>query len=106
MFDLKKLQKMQAELQEKMTSMQDELAQKQVEGSAGGGMVKVIATGSQEIVDVKIDPEAVDPDDIEMLQDLFVAAANAALAKAKELSQDSMSKIMPGGMGGLPGMPF
>jgi DNA-binding YbaB/EbfC family protein len=106
MFDLKKLQKMQAELQEKMATMQDDLAEQQVEGSSGGGMVKVIATGSQEIVDVKIDPEAVDPDDIEMLQDLFVAAANAALAKAKDLSQDSMSKIMPGGMGGLPGMPF
>ena len=106
MFDLKKLQQMQAELQDKMSSMQDDLAEQKVEGSSGGGMVKVIATGSQEIVDVQIDPEAVDPDDIEMLQDLFVAAANAALEKAKALSQDSMSKIMPGGMGNLPGMPF
>jgi DNA-binding YbaB/EbfC family protein len=105
MFDMKKLQRMQKDLQEKMSSMQDELADQRVEGTAGGGMVKVAVTGNQEIVEVTINPEAVDPEDVEMLQDLFIAAANQAIEKSKELSQQSMSKVMPGGTG-IPGMPF
>lgn len=105
MFDFKKLQKMQKEMQDKMSTMQDELGKQQVEGVAGGGMVKVIVTGNQEVVDVKIDPQAVDPEDIEMLQDLIVAAANAAMEKAKALSQKSLSSIMPAGVN-LPGLPF
>lgn len=105
MFDVKKLQKMQKDLQEKMSTMQDDLADQTVEGTSGGGMVSVTVTGNQEILEVKIDPEAVDPDDIEMLQDLFIAATNQAIEKSKELSQQSMSKIMPGGTG-IPGLPF
>lgn len=105
MFDLKKLQKMQRDLQERMSSMQEELAAQRVEGSAGGGMVQVTATGTQEILDIKIQPEAVDPNDIEMLQDLIIAAANDALEKARQLSQQSMARIMPGGAG-LPSLPF
>ncbi|OPZ02231.1 MAG: Nucleoid-associated protein [candidate division BRC1 bacterium ADurb.BinA364] len=106
MLDLKKLQQMQRELQERMESMQENLGHERVEGVAGGGMVKVIVNGRFEVVDVQINPEAVDPDDVEMLQDLFVAAANAAIAQARELSQQNMAKIMPAGMGGLPGLPF
>jgi len=105
MFDLKKLQKMQRELQERMSSMQDDLSSQRVEGSSGGGMVVATVTGTQELVDLKIDPEAVDAEDIEMLQDLIIAACNDALEKARELSQQSMSKIMPGGAN-LPGLPF
>lgn len=105
MFDMKKLQRMQKEMQDKMASMQDDLASERVEGTSGGGMVKFIVTGNQEVIDVEIDPEAVDPDDIEMLQDLIVAAANTAIEKSKSLSQDSMSKILPSGMN-LPGLSF
>ncbi|MCX7016958.1 MAG: YbaB/EbfC family nucleoid-associated protein [Candidatus Sumerlaeota bacterium] len=105
MFDLKKLQRLQKDLQDKMASVQEELAEQKVEGSAGGGMVRATVTGSQELIDLKIDKQAVDPEDVEMLQDLVIAAVNDALEKAKELSQQSMAKIVPGGAG-IPGLPF
>ncbi len=105
MFDFKKLQKMQQEMQEKMGSIQDDLGKQRVEGSSGGGMVKAIVTGNQELVDLQIAKDAVDPDDVEMLQDLVIAAVNQAMAKAKEVSQQSYSKIMPSGTG-IPGLPF
>jgi DNA-binding YbaB/EbfC family protein len=84
------------ELQDKMARMQEELAQKTVESSAGGGMVTVVANGHQEIVSLKIDPQVVDPQDIEMLQDLVVAAINDALRKAQELAAGEMGKIAGG----------
>jgi len=96
MFDVKQLQKMQKELQDRMTKVQDELKDKTVEGSAGGGMVTATANGNQELVALKVKPEAVDPDDVEMLEDLVVAAVNIALEKAKELNQDQMSKVAGG----------
>jgi len=98
------------ELQKKMEQLQDELLEKRVEGSAGGGMVTAVVNGKGDMVDVKIDPETVDPDDVEILEDLIVAAVNQAREKARQLAQEEMSKItggiMPQGMGGmkLPGL--
>jgi len=91
-------------LQAQMAKVQEELAEKTVEGSAGGGMVTVIATGKQEVVRVSIDSEVVDPNDIEMLQDLVVAAVNDALRKAQEMVTREMSKLT-GGLGiNIPGL--
>jgi hypothetical protein len=96
MFDLKQLQKMQKELADRMERVQEELKAKTVEASAGGGIVTATANGAQELVAVKIKPEAIDADDIEMLEDLVVAAVNLAMEKAKELNQDEMSKVTGG----------
>jgi len=89
-------------LQKKMMEMQEELKKKVVEASAGGGMVKVKATGGQEIVAIEIDPNVVDPKDVQMLQDLILAATNEALKKAKDMVQEEMSKLT-GGLN-LPGL--
>ena len=97
---MKQIQKMQQE----MEKIQEELANKTVEGTAGGGMVKVTANGKQEILEVKIDPEVVNKDDVEMLQDLIVAAVNQAREKAQELANEEMSRLT-GGLK-IPGMPF
>ena len=102
MFDLKQLQKMQKELQERMEKVQEDLKTKTVDASAGGGMVTATANGNQELVAVKIQKEAIDEDDIEMLEDLVVAAVNLALEKSKELNQDELSKLT-GGMR-IPGL--
>jgi hypothetical protein len=96
MFDLKQLQKMQKELQDRMAQVQEELKTKMVEASSGGGMVTAIANGDQELVAVKIRKEAIDEDDLEMLEDLVVAAVNLALEKAKELNQSELSKVTGG----------
>ena len=100
-FDMQRLMKEAQKLQTEMARIEEELANKTVEGTAGGGMVKAVVTCGNEVKSVEIAPEVVDPDDIEMLQDLVVAALNAALAKAKETSQDEMGKVT-GGMG-MPG---
>ncbi|AKM17400.1 YbaB/EbfC family nucleoid-associated protein [Geobacillus sp. FSL K6-0789] len=89
---LKQMQKMQKEMQK----AQEELAEKTVEGTAGGGMVTVIANGHKQILEVKIKEEVVDPDDIEMLQDLVLAATNDALKKADELANDMMGQFTKG----------
>jgi len=94
---MKQVQKMQRE----MAKLQEELEQRTVESSAGGGVVTVVATGKKEIKEIKIKPEAVDPDDIEMLEDLIFAAVNGALNEAEEMMTKEMSKIT-GGLG-LPG---
>ena len=91
-------------LQAQMAKVQEEMAARTVEGSAGGGMVTVIANGKQEVVSIKIDPEVVDPNDIEMLQDLVVAAANDALKKAQEMVSNEMSKLTGGLNLNLPGL--
>ena len=98
---MKQAQKMQRQMEE----AQKELEEKEVEAAAGGGAVKVKVSGKKEIVAVTIDPEVVDPDDIEMLEDLIMAATNEAFRKLDEESQSSMAKIT-GGMGGLGGLPF
>ena len=89
---MKQAQKLQA----KMVKLQEELAEKTVETSAGGGMVKVIANGKQQIISIKIEKEVVDPEDVEMLQDLVLAAVNDALAKSQEMVSGEMSKLTGG----------
>jgi|SRR5512137_609843 nucleoid-associated protein EbfC len=83
-------------LQEKMAKIQEELATKTVESSAGGGMVTAVMNGRQELVSLKLEPQVVDPQDIEMLQDLIVAAVNDALRKAQELAASDMGKLAGG----------
>jgi DNA-binding YbaB/EbfC family protein len=91
------------EMQEKMKSMQEELARKQVSADAGGGMVTAIVNGRLELVKVRIDKSKIDPNDTEMLEDLVVAAVSAAQNKAAEMMKDEMSK-MAGDLGLPPGM--
>ncbi len=90
------------EFQKKMKQMQEELSKKVVEATSGGGMVTVTANGKQEVLSIKIDPEVVKPDDIEMLEDLILAAVNEAKRKADELAKEEMKKIT-GGMN-IPGL--
>lgn len=104
MFDFKNFQKLQKDLQEQMEGMEKELGEQKVEATSGGGVITVVANGVQEILSVKIKPEAVDPDDIEMLEDLVLAAVNSAIQKSKDLNQNKMSRIMGGFK--LPGLPF
>lgn len=104
MLDMKKYKKLSKDLQTGMESMQDELAKVIVEGASGGGALKITANGNQEILKVEIKREAVDPDDVEMLADLFRAAANQALEKSKEIQQERINKLT-GGMN-LPNLPF
>ncbi|MFS0645381.1 YbaB/EbfC family nucleoid-associated protein [Siminovitchia sp. 179-K 8D1 HS] len=89
---MKQMQKMQ----KKMAKAQEELGEKRIEGTAGGGMVTVIVSGHKEVLEVKIDEEVVNPDDIEMLQDLVLAATNDALKKAEELTSQTMGQFTKG----------
>jgi len=95
---LKQAQKLQADL----ARLQEELGSRTVEGTAGGGMVKARATGKQEILSIEIEKEVVDPEDLEMLQDLVTAAVNEALRKARELAAEEMGRLT-GGVG-IPGL--
>jgi hypothetical protein len=90
------MMKQAQKLQTKMMKMQDELSDRTVEGSSGGGMVKVVASGKQQIVSIELENEVVDPDDIEMLQDMIVAAANDALNRAQEMVSNEMTKLTGG----------
>ena len=99
---MKQAQKMQKQMEEATKELQE----KEVTSSAGGGVVEVTVSGNREVTKVKIDPEAVDPDDVEMLEDLIMAATNEALRQIEEISAQSMSKIT-GGLGGMGGgFPF
>jgi len=89
---MKQAQKLQA----KMAKLQEELSEKMVETSSGGGMIKVIANGKQQIVSIQIEKEVVDPEDVDMLQDLILAAVNDALAKSQEMVSGEMSKLTGG----------
>ena len=92
-----KMMKQVQEMQAKMAKAQEELAVETVEASAGGGMITVVASGTLEIKEVRIKPEAVDPDDVEMLQDLVIAATNEALRAAQDLASTKLG----GATGGL-----
>ena len=83
-------------LQQQMMALQEEVAKRSVEGTAGGGMVTVVANGKQEIVSIKIDPEVVSKDDVQMLEDLVLAAGNEALRKSRELVQQELGKLTGG----------
>ncbi|MCR5453065.1 MAG: YbaB/EbfC family nucleoid-associated protein [Lachnospiraceae bacterium] len=95
---MKQAQKMQRQMEES----QKELEEKEITAAAGGGAVEVTVSGKKEIVKVHIDPEAVDPDDVEMLEDMIMAATNEALRQMEDLSAQTMSKFT-GGLGGLGG---
>ncbi len=90
-------------IQKEIEKLQDALEDMSVEGSAGGGMVTVTVSGKQKVLSVKIDPEVVTSEDVEMLEDLIVAAMNQALEKSKEMAQEEMQKIAGGMLGNLPG---
>ncbi|AIM16579.1 YbaB/EbfC family nucleoid-associated protein [Neobacillus sedimentimangrovi] len=96
MGNMQNMMKQMQKMQKKMQEAQEQLGQEKVEGTSGGGMVKVVVTGHKEVVDVQIKPEAVDPDDIEMLQDLVLAAVNDALKKADELTNNTMGQFTKG----------
>jgi nucleoid-associated protein EbfC len=99
------LLKQAQQFQAKMAKLQEELGERTVEASSGGGMITVVANGKQEILSVKIDPEVVDPNDREMLQDLIMAAVNDALTKARNMVQEEMGKLTHGlNLPNLPGL--
>ena len=97
------LLKQAQQLQTRMAKLQEELEEKTVEASSGGGMVTVVVNGRQEILSINIEPEVIDPDDQEMLQDLILAAINDGLAKAKNMVSEEMGKLT-GGLN-LPNIP-
>jgi nucleoid-associated protein EbfC len=102
MGNMQNMMKQMQKMQKKMAQAQEELGEKRLEGTAGGGMVTVIVTGHKEIVDVQIKEEVVDPEDVDMLQDLVLAATNDALKKADELTNSTMGQFTKGM--NLPGM--
>jgi hypothetical protein len=95
-------QNMMKQMQARLLKMQEELSEEMVEATAGGGVVKAVVTGQQKLVSIEIDPAAVDPEDVEMLQDLVVAAVNEALTKAQEVAAQRLSGLT-GGMK-IPGL--
>jgi hypothetical protein len=103
--DMNKMMQQVQQMQADMLKAQEELANERVEASVGGGMVTVTASGSGEIVGIKIAPEAIDPDDAETLEDLVLAGVNEALRNAQELAQSKLGDVSGGLKGlGLPGM--
>lgn len=102
MNNMNQMMKQVKKMQEQMLKAQEELGGQEVEGSAGGGVVTVKANGHKKVVAINIKPEAVDPEDVEMLQDLVLAAVNDALTKAEELANQNMGKFT-GGMK-IPGL--
>jgi nucleoid-associated protein EbfC len=103
-FDMNKMMAQVQQMQAEMQKAQAELANEVVEASAGGGMVTVKASGALEIVEVKIDPKAIDPDDPQMLEDLVLAATNEALRSAQSLMESRLGGLAGGALGGL-GLP-
>ncbi len=103
--NMSQLMKQAQQFQAKMAKLQEELGEKTVEASAGGGMVSVVVNGRQEVLSIRIDREVIDPEDVEMLQDLVLAAINDGLAKSKEMVSQGMGELT-GGMNipGLTGM--
>jgi DNA-binding YbaB/EbfC family protein len=102
MQNMNSMMKQAQKLQKKMLQTQQEMATKTIEASSGGGMVKVVANGSQKIESIVLEKEVVDPDDVEMLQDLVMAAVNDALKKSQEMVSAEMNKLT-GGLN-IPGM--
>jgi len=100
--DMGKMMKQAQQMQAKMMRVQEELETKTVEAASGGGMVTAVVNGKHELVSLKIEKDVVDPADIEMLQDLVVAAVNEGVRKAHEMAQEEMSKLT-GGLN-IPGM--
>ena len=101
--NIAQIAKMAKQMQTQVAQAQDELRDTTLEATAGGGAVRVVITGAQEVRLIEIDPAAVDPGEVEMLQDLVMAAVNDAIARSKELERERMASVA-GGMG-LPGLP-
>ena len=99
--NLKALMKQAQKMQKQMEEAQAALAEQVVETTSGGGAVKVTATGKKEIKEIKINPDVVDPDDVEMLEDLILSAVNEALRQVDEIANGAMSKIAGGNLGGM-----
>ena len=102
MKNINNLMKQAQQMQSKMVALQSELATREIEASSGGGMVKVRVNGKQELLEIKIDPECVDPGDVEMLQDLVKTAINQAMKESSDMVSQAMSKVT-GGMN-IPGL--
>lgn len=109
MFDVNKMMKQVKKMQEEVTRLREELAERTVEATAGGGVVRAVCNGNQDLVEIEIQKDAVDADDLEMLQDLIVAAVNEGMKKARDMVSEEMSRLTGGmklpGMPGMPGMP-
>ncbi|SMB87106.1 hypothetical protein SAMN00017405_1234 [Desulfonispora thiosulfatigenes DSM 11270] len=101
--NMNKMMKQVQKMQKEMAKVQEELEQKTVEATAGGGAVTVVANGKNEILEIKIDPEILDPEDAEMVQDIIMAACNEALRNAQEMVASEMAKVT--GKMNIPGMP-
>ena len=99
--NMQQLMRQAQKMQEQMTKAQEELDLKEYEASSGGGMVSCRISGKRELLSLTIKPEAVDPDDVEMLQDMIIAAVNEALRQGEETREKTMSAMAPAGMGGL-----
>lgn len=97
--NMQSLMKQAQKMQKKMEEAQEALAEKTVETTSGGGAVKIVITGKKVIKSIKIDPEVIDPDDVEMLEDLILSSVNEAIRQADEMANSEMSKIT-GGVGG------
>jgi DNA-binding YbaB/EbfC family protein len=103
--NIQKMMKQAQQMQERMLAAQEELADKTVEATAGGGKVTVVATGAGDVVSIKIAKEVVDPEDVEFLEDLVLTAVKKAIEDGKAMAQAEMSKLT-GGMGLPPGLGF
>ena len=104
--NMQQLMKQAQQMQKQLMAAQAELAETEVQGSAGGGLVTATMTGSGELLSLTIDPKAVDPEDVETLQDLVVAAVRDAAHNAADLTQEKMGPLAGGLGGGIPGLPF
>jgi len=103
--NMSNLMKQAQQLQSKMAKLQEELENRTLEASAGGGMVTVVVNGRQEVLSIKIDPEVIDPEDVEMLQDLVLAAVNDGLARAKDMVNQEMGNLTKGlNLPNIPGL--
>ncbi|RME03656.1 MAG: YbaB/EbfC family nucleoid-associated protein [Planctomycetota bacterium] len=103
-YDMGDIVKQAQQMQKKIAKLKEDLKERVVEGTAGGNMVKVLVNGEREVLKVEIQPEVVDEDDVEMLQDLILAATNQALKKAQQMQEEEMGKLT-GGMGlSMPGL--
>ena len=100
--NMNKMMQQAKKMQKKMEEMRSELENETVEATAGGGVVKVVVNGKREIVDLNIDEDAVDPEDVEMLEDLIIAAVNEAMRNVEDMMNEEMGKLT-GGMN-IPGM--
>lgn len=102
--NIQDVMKQAQEMQQKIAKVQEELADKTVTAESGGGMVKVRANGKQQILQIKIEKEVIDPNDAEMLEDLIVAGVNKALEESQKMSQEEMKKATAGMLPNIPGL--